>query len=947
MLRIIYFVFIGYLISSNVEAQDSLEINRFSSQVDSFYNEEAYEALQEYFVGHLDLVDSVQQPRLFFRMTFEYAYLQALLESYESSMQLFSRSLNALYRQEKLDSSNIVDNYYYLAYVSDQLDDTERSLVYLRASLDFLDFPDYLDQKVNVLNGIANIYLKKSDYDNALFYQDQALQTLKSLPEDRAALARVYDDQSLIYYYKNDYNAAKSRSEKALAIIMSTDTIQAYQKISSFNNAALIAIKLGHFQEARQFLELALQDIEVSGDQRLYALSLFNVAFHSFKTGDFLKAKDFFKKSIDAFQNKSNPNRLYMGKAYYYLGQISKDLKRYEEANQYFASALRQLIPTFDSPKNLAIPSSTAVSFSNRDLIRCVQSLAESTYLQAVQSDVTIQHSNTVLAMLDLALTKIKEQRRNYASEASRLFLAETSQEVFDVALNICYGLYKESGDAQYIKRAFQYIESSNAPLLLRNVTSQRSEWGGVPEYVLQKQRSLFIDLNFYQKTLASIDSSNQILQDLYTNYLFDAKESLDSIQDVLQQEYGQYYTDVYGQNTIDLEDFQKSLSKEDVVLQYYCSEEVIYRLTISEDQLFFEKLDSIEALQQQIGRLNTLVSQRPAFHGDSKLLFKQYAQLSDSISKLLIPKLKVATPLIIIPSGFLNTLCFEALLSTNSNTDVQGFLEARFLTEDHAICYQPSATLYNRFQSMQGQKHTRVMGLAPFVRANVHSKLSVLDYTQDEIESIASIFETKSYMHDAANKGTFLDDHQDFSILHIASHAESNVEQPAYSRLWFHPDNRHGDQALYSYEIQNMKFESELVVLSACESGVGQINQGEGALSLAKSFMYGGVPSVLMTRWKIDDGSTHHIVAEYYRQLKEGQTKQKALQLAKIQYLDQHADVIKAHPFYWAGLSQIGNTAAFTSSNPLKPWLIPTAILFAVSLIVFFFFKTGKRNLD
>ena len=89
------------------------------------------------------------------------------------------------------------------------------------------------------------------------------------------------------------------------------------------------------------------------------------------------------------------------------------------------------------------------------------------------------------------------------------------------------------------------------------------------------------------------------------------------------------------------------------------------------------------------------------------------------------------------------------------------------------------------------------------------------------------------------------------------------------------------------------------------------KLNKGEGILNLARSFFYTGVPSVIMSKWKINDQSSSFIIQGFYEKLKANFTKDEALQAAKIAYLENEADLITAHPFYWAGLVQLGNANA------------------------------------
>jgi CHAT domain-containing protein len=105
-------------------------------------------------------------------------------------------------------------------------------------------------------------------------------------------------------------------------------------------------------------------------------------------------------------------------------------------------------------------------------------------------------------------------------------------------------------------------------------------------------------------------------------------------------------------------------------------------------------------------------------------------------------------------------------------------------------------------------------------------------------------------------------------------------------------------------YEIFNLKLNAELVVLSACETGLGKEVRGEGLIGLTRAFLYAGTPSVAVSLWKVEDRSTAELMARFYRHLKDGRTKAGALRQAQ---LDLIGDKKFAHPYYWAPFVLVG----------------------------------------
>jgi CHAT domain-containing protein len=180
--------------------------------------------------------------------------------------------------------------------------------------------------------------------------------------------------------------------------------------------------------------------------------------------------------------------------------------------------------------------------------------------------------------------------------------------------------------------------------------------------------------------------------------------------------------------------------------------------------------------------------------------------------------------------------------------------------------------------------------------------RLSSLQYTQTEVEEINHLFTGQSHIGNLATEAAFKSEASKHSILHLAMHAHTSDENPMYSRLIFQQGASEGgeDGMLYAYELYNMNLQAELAVLSACETGTGKLQNGEGIMSLSRAFKYAGCPNIVMSLWQADDASTKDIMVQFYQNLKLGKGKAGALRHAKMEYL-KNSEMNKSHPFYWA----------------------------------------------
>jgi len=124
-------------------------------------------------------------------------------------------------------------------------------------------------------------------------------------------------------------------------------------------------------------------------------------------------------------------------------------------------------------------------------------------------------------------------------------------------------------------------------------------------------------------------------------------------------------------------------------------------------------------------------------------------------------------------------------------------------------------------------------------------------------------------------------------------------------------------DGYLNTWEIYNMKLKARMAVLSACETGTGKLQKGEGVMSMARGLIYAGCPSIVMTLWKVDDKSGVKIMEDFYSFLSKGKRKDIALRMAKLKHFES-SDPLTSHPHYWLGYVSIGNPEPLYTSRDI-----------------------------
>jgi CHAT domain-containing protein len=151
-------------------------------------------------------------------------------------------------------------------------------------------------------------------------------------------------------------------------------------------------------------------------------------------------------------------------------------------------------------------------------------------------------------------------------------------------------------------------------------------------------------------------------------------------------------------------------------------------------------------------------------------------------------------------------------------------------------------------------------------------------------------------------------------------------------------------DGFLNAYELYNMNISAKMVVLSACETGYGKLEKGEGIMSLAHGFTYAGCPSVVMSHWVADDQATAQLMELFYKHINQGMAKDEALQKAKIDFIER-ADNIRQNPAFWAAFVVLGDAQPLTKSFLERYWIRIVMLSFVALVSLIFLVKRGRKR--
>jgi CHAT domain-containing protein len=265
----------------------------------------------------------------------------------------------------------------------------------------------------------------------------------------------------------------------------------------------------------------------------------------------------------------------------------------------------------------------------------------------------------------------------------------------------------------------------------------------------------------------------------------------------------------------------------------------------------------------------------------------------ADTLGAELIAPLGLAggERLIIVPNGPLHYLPFQALR-----------VNGAYLIERHRIASVPSMSIGAQLIARGNRSPAK---LVAFGNPKIEPKYD-LPGAQREVDQLVTVFSgATSYMGAEATKTRFKQVAADSPVLHVAAHAETDLIDPLHSRILLANENG-AQNFLEASEVLALDLSKvSLVTLSACESALGRIANGDEVLGFPRSFLSAGVDSMIASLWPVADDATMLLMSTSYQQLREGADLQTAMQAGQLAVLRQPK---LSHPFFWAPFNLIGN---------------------------------------
>ena len=419
------------------------------------------------------------------------------------------------------------------------------------------------------------------------------------------------------------------------------------------------------------------------------------------------------------------------------------------------------------------------------------------------------------------------------------------------------------------------------------------------------------------------------------------------------------YYDLKYNPKFVSLKEVQDKLSYRNALIEYVLSDSLLITYIVDRK--------GINVISQEVGPefesecheyYEILHNQN--FSSGVHENFKRYVNLGLKFYNILIKPCLQYTDrknFTIVPDGAITYIPFEGLLTHETETEYINYMDLPYLIRDYSIGYSHSSTLLFSERYKTKSPEDKVLAFAPNYKnpldnsdtADFRQVMDTNDFlfplvgTIKEVQSINETVPSRVFINEKATEANFKKYASDYNVLHLAMHTIMRDDAPLYSMLAFtnvNEDDTIEDNKLFAYEIYNLKLNAQMTVLSACNSGFGKMQRGEGMMSLARGFIYAGCPSIIMTLWQVADKSSSELMTSLYKYLKKGKSKQEAMRLAKVDYLA-HADDLTSNPYFWSGFVVLGDSSPVYRKSGFAYWLI--VITLFVGLLIFFQYRKSS----
>lgn len=835
------------------------------------------------------------------------------------------------------------------------------------------------DRLIMVFRNIGNVHLSKLDFSEALRYYNYALdKQIENSPIRKDLIAEAYLKIALVNYQLRNYSEAIEIAKSNIEHASLGDKIDyisymaySYQELRDNENAKT---------SYKQLIDLSIEEFQ----NHPYVAEIYlNYAYFLIEIEEFEPARHQLDKAFNIIEFNQLTRGFEIARFYELEAELIRNIPVESRTKSLFnKSKRRNLVSAID----LYRKALAALNFhSNVDmsaieeaeqwtsLIDCISLLKEYSDSYMELSQLKDQSNDTPLTIraidgYELISNLIQKARKEFTDDESKILLTELEQSTFHKLIEASYQAYTSTNDFRYFEFAFNSAERTKSSSVFDKLSMEFAmENSLIPDSLVQKESELNTTISNLSEELHQKESSEVIdtarVREIKTA-IFKKNRERDSLYQFMEVNYPDFYQMKYSPSKLTVKNIQERLETDEIILEYvYAPEEeriILYCFLISNEKVKFHKQYLELEFDRSLDEVFHFMSD-PEYFNTTQVESKNYCKQAHYLYSNLVEPHKETVAnrrLLIIPDGKLNYLAFEGLISElpDITQNIQ-FNKLAYLIKDYNINYSNSANILFSDRKANRKRKNEVLAFAPEYNqdsvtfSNRDYVLFALPGVQKEVDLIADEVETTVFRGREASESNFRKNIEEYDILHLAMHAFINDSLPAFSSFAFSQEGLNKDSLtlkddgwLKTSDIYNLKLNSRLAVLSACNTGGGRLQTGEGLMSLARGFFYAGCPSLVMSLWEVEDQSGTAIMSAFYKNLKRGKTKDEALRQAKLEYL-KNSNSRRAHPHYWLGYISMGDNSPVYKSYDYYFFAILLVIVLLVIMDQLIRLNKAKRT--
>ena len=794
-----------------------------------------------------------------------------------------------------------------------------------------------IDEECDIYNSLGLVLWRLNKLDSAIYYYQKIESIVKNKREItlRISLARAYNNIGIIHTIKKELDIAITYYQKAVSIYEK----QKYSKreyYETLNNFGSTLKNLKKFDDALRLLFKVIEtDTSIlarNHSLRTSANSNIGILYASQKRYEV--AIPYFNKALSIRKEIYDENHPQIARAYSNLGTVYRFLLKYEKAAAYLKQAVNiynnrglqystRSFTTLNSITDFYIKLNkfdSALVYSQKMLEACVKGYnTKDIFLVPI-----IEKSDNKIFIIESILRKNESLIKLKKEKYKELIFAN-----YRVANNVIQFLLQRSSSKKK-KLVLSSLNHRNTELIIEYVYDNLEKYnindiykmiiqakGLAIKYLIKKPKNL-IPKEILEKELMLRDSlTHYELLTLHNKSFIDKKFYFLQESENFYKKYHTLYPKEVGA-TRDLKDLEAHLNTNDVIINYFLGKEHIYTLVTSRkgSKLVRRKVEGLEKDIPNYIRSLKKINKKASIKYSKLSYNKLIKPIEDYISN--------KKRLFIIPDSELFYLPFGALIDEKD----------KYLIENFNILYTYTVSQFFKKKKERNKYQYDFVGFAPifsdaktnFKNDNItrsleisgaitKSKLNELKESKREVESVKDQFQSKGYLNKVflykdASKKNFISSLKSSRFLHIATHSFYNELEPELSAIAFSWNNNQSYKNLFfTKEAYTKESKAELIVMSSCESAIGELSNGEGVLSSYRGFLYSGVQNVVSTLWKINDKPSSKLMIIFYKYILEGKKYSQALRLAKLEMIK---DSQTSFPKNWAAFILFGRDGSF-----------------------------------